>query len=141
VVVALAGCAAHEVGLVDASGRRAVLSTVDGDRVRLVLVGDAADLGGLDAHLVEVDGQRTPAGLRVGAFRVLEGPHALSVWYGPVQRWGAQIGILDLASGGVVWLDEETAQALAPHVGQRVAVEGYVEGPSRIRVQHRVILE
>ena len=140
-VLALAGCAAHEVGLVEANGRRTVLSTADGDRFGLVLMGDATDLGSLDAHLVEVDGQRTPAGLRVGAFRVLEGPHALSVWYGPVQRLGIQIGILDLASGSLVLVDEEAAIALAPHIGRRVAAEGYVEGPQEAVVQHWVPLE
>lgn len=141
IVLALAGCATHEIGLVAATEGRPALATPDGDRTRLVLAGRATDLRGLDAHLVEVDGQRTPAGLRVSTFRVLEGPHALSVWYGPVQRYGTRIGIFDQASGGLVWVDEAAAEILAEHVGDRVAAEGYVEGPHQIRVQHWVAPE
>lgn len=119
---------------------RTRLATPEG-AVRLVLTGEATDLAGLDGHLVEVDGERTPAGLRVGRFRVLEGPHALAVWYGPVQAYGVQIGILDEGSGVLVFVDEEAAEGIAEHLGDRVAAEGYVEGPQRIRVQHWVSLE
>ena len=135
-VTLLAGCATHRVGYVAVEERRVELREVEGRERPLVLLGDAVDLRAMDQHLVEVDGLRTPAGLRVDRFRPLEGPHALPVWYGPVQQWGVQVGVQDLPSGALVWVDDRAAAELLPHLGDRVVVEGYVEGPQRIRVMY-----
>lgn len=124
------------MGYVAVSERRVTLREVEGRERPLVLLDDALDLRAMDQHLVELDGLRTPAGLRVLTFRPIEGPHALPVWYGPVQQWGVRIAIQDLPSGMLLWVDEATAAELVSHAGDRVVAEGFVEGPQRLRVVH-----
>ncbi|MCA9492626.1 MAG: hypothetical protein KC621_21985 [Myxococcales bacterium] len=132
----LTACALHRVGLVEVVEEGPVrIVSVDG-RDKLLLLGEAARLRYLDGHLVEVDGTKTLGRLRVGRWRVLEGPRGLPVWYGPVQVLGSQVGIQDLGSGSLVYVDQRAAERLRSKVGQWILVEGYVEGPQRVVVLH-----
>ncbi|MCB9685070.1 MAG: hypothetical protein H6738_07395 [Alphaproteobacteria bacterium] len=132
----LAGCALHRVGVVEVVEEGPVrLVSVDG-RDRLLLLGEAERLRYLDGHLVELDGTKTLGRLRVGQWRVIEGPRGLPVWYGPVQVLGSQVGIQDLGSGMFVYVDARAAERLRSKAGEWVLVEGYVEGPQRVVVLH-----
>jgi hypothetical protein len=138
---ALMACSVHRVGLVEADAGRVRLVGADGRGERLVLLGDAAVLRGMEGHLVEVDGRKALGALQVEEFRALEGPHALPVWLGQVQRLGAQIGIADRASGELMLVDDRAAAELAPHVGEWIAAEAYVDGFLHVVVQHWVLLD
>ncbi len=133
ILAVLAACAVHQVGLVEVTGDRARLVSADGGRERLLLLGDATRLQSLGEHLVEVDGSRTVGRLRVTRWRVLEGPGGMPVFAGPVQVLGMQVGVMDAGSGTLVYVDERTAEALRPLAGAWVAIEGFVEGPQRVR--------
>lgn len=127
-------CSVRRVGIIDAEPEPTLLST-EGGRERLVLVGEGPRrLAALEAHLVEVTGRRTGRTLTVTAFRVLEGPHGLGVWFGPVQVLGSQVGVADPVAGGLVLVDGATADELRRSAGRWVAIEGYVEGPQRVFV-------
>lgn len=95
----------------------------------------------LDGHLVVIDGRKAVGRIRVGTWRALEGPNGYPVWAGPVQRLGVQIGIQDLASGVLVWVDDAAASAMAEHTGQVVAAEGWIDGPQRVQVVSWLPLE
>ncbi len=137
----LVGCAVHRVGLVDVAPEPS-LTSAEGGRERLVLVGEGPRrLGHLEAHLVEVEARRAGGRLTVSSFRVLEGPHGMPVWFGPVQVLGSQVAIADLASGGTVLVDDAAAAELRSLAGAWVAIEGYVEGPQRIRVLDLTVAE
>lgn len=128
------GCAVRRVGLVEPAPPP-TLRSIEGGLERLALVGEAPSrLAGLGDHLVEVTARRTGGRLAVTAFRVLEGPHGLPVWFGPVQVLGSQVGIADQGSGGLVLVDEASAEDLRSRSGAWVAAEGFVDGPQRIVV-------
>lgn len=131
---ATAGCAFHATGLARPTSGGPTLQTIDGTTLRLVVGPDAAPLGHLDGHTVTVDGQRVFGAVRVTDWRVEEGLHGMPVWVGPVQRMGAQIGIEDRNSGAFYWVDDAAIRTLSAHVGQVVLVEGYVDGPHRVKV-------
>ncbi len=132
----LAGCAAHVRGFVVPTDSGTAITTLAGEEYTLVLSGQSAPLAHLDGHLTQVDGQRIGRSVRVAQWRVIEGLHGLPVWVGAVQRFGAQVGVQDLASQHVIWVDEAAARALAPHLGDVVLVEGWVDGPQRVRVAY-----
>lgn len=136
----IAGCLVHRVGLVEAGPPPALRSTEAG-RERLVLVGEATRLAALPDHLVEVTGRRTIGRVVVETFRPLEGPHGLPVTYGPVQQLGVQVGIQDLVSGMLVWVDAGAADALRGNAGRYVAAEGYIDGPQHLVVLHYRFVE
>lgn len=123
-------CAVHRVGMLEA-GDPPVLVSVEAGRERLVLLGDQARLGGLDAHLVEIDGRKTLGKVVVSAHRALEGPHAMPVVYGPLQQLGSQVGVADVGSGMFVRFDDRSAEALWGNPGAWIAVEGWFDGPQR----------
>lgn len=129
------GCAVRTVGFVEAAGDRVVLMEGDGERHKLAPTEGAAPLAHLDQHMVEIIGRRGLGGIRVVAWLAIEGPHGLPVWAGPVQRRGRQVGIQDLGSGNLVWVDGETAPEMARFVGDLVAAEGYLE-QNRLVVLH-----
>jgi hypothetical protein len=135
------GCAFHATGLVESARSGVRLTEVTGERWRLVLLGSAESVAALEGLVVEVDGQRLFRAVRVGDWRVREGAHGLPVWVGPIQQMGSQIGIQDRNSGQFFWLDEQAARVLAPSVGQLALVEGWVDGPHRVRVTHYLLLD
>ena len=111
-----------------------MLSSADGRRERMMLVGAAAPLKEMSGFMVVLDGTKAVGAIQVREWRALEGPGGYPVWAGPVQQLGVQIGIQDLASGVLVWVDEAAAAEMTQHTGEMVAAEGWVEGPQRIRV-------
>lgn len=128
------GCAVRRVGLVDVAPEP-TLTSAEAGRERLVLVGDGPRrLGALEAHLVEVEARRSGRSLAVTSFRVLEGPHGLPVWFGPIQVLGLQVAVADTGSGGTVLVDPDTADELRGLAGGWVAIEGWVEGPQLVHV-------
>ncbi len=137
---ATAGCAFHATGLVDSSGPGVRLTEVTGERWRLVLLGPSEPLSELDGLIAEVDGQRIFRTVRVGDWRVREGVHGLPAWVGPLQQMGAQVGIQDRNTGQFFWLDEQAARVLGPYVGSTALLEGFVDGPHRVRVTHYRVL-
>ncbi|MEQ1503895.1 MAG: hypothetical protein ABMB14_16760 [Myxococcota bacterium] len=136
-----AGCLVHRVGWVETADGPVELISADGDRERLLLLPAASAVRQLDGHLVEIDGRKGLRRIQVAGWRVVEGPHALPVWVGPIQRLGVQIGVQDLSSGALVFVDAAAEDALGTHVGQLVAVEGYIDGPQRIQVQYWRLLD
>ena len=134
------GCAFHATGLLEPAGAGVRLLEVTGEPWRLVLLGPAEALGELDGLVVEVDGQRLFRTVRVAEWRVREGEHGMPAWVGPVQRMGAQIGIADRNTQQFFWLDENASRVLGEHVGETVLLEGYVDGPHRVRVLHYRVL-
>jgi hypothetical protein len=140
-LAAVSGCAVHRVGMIERDGSRVSLVTPDGGEERLVLLGDADALRGLKDHLVEVDGRKGFGKITVGSFRAVEGPHGLPVWLGPVQRLGVQIGIADPESGELLVVDDRAAQQLQRWLGDRVAVEAYVDGPLHLHVMYWVLVD
>lgn len=111
-----------------------MLVSADGRRERLMLVGPATPVRELGGYLVVVDGRKVIGKIQVQQWRALEGPNGYAVWAGPVQRLGVQIGIQDLASGVLVWVDDAAAEGMAAHTGEIVAAEGWVDGPQRVQV-------
>ena len=132
----LDGCAAHRVGLVDTSGPSVALKSPDGSRERLLLTGEATALRYLGDHLVEIDGRKGLGRIEISSFRVIEGPHGLPVWVGPVQVLGLKVSIADEASGMLVFVDSDAARAMSKLPGRWVAAEGYVDGPQQVVVLH-----
>ncbi|MFT4622457.1 MAG: hypothetical protein ACI8PZ_001113 [Myxococcota bacterium] len=116
------------------------LLEVTGERWQLVLLGPAEPLTALAGHVVEVTGQRVFRTVRVGGWRVREGQHGMPAWVGPVQRMGAQVGIDDRNTGQFFWLDAAAAAELGAHIGEMVLVEGYVDGPHRVRMTNYLLL-
>lgn len=131
---ASAGCAFHATGLARPTPGGPTLEVIDGTTWRLVVGPDAAPLAALDGHTVTIDGQRVFGTVRVSDWRVDEGLHGMPVWVGPVQRMGAQIGVDDRNSGAFYWVDDAATRTLAAHVGEVVLLEGYVDGPHRVKV-------
>jgi hypothetical protein len=93
-------------------------------------VGEGRPLADLDGYTVEVWGRRALGPLRVERWAVVEG--SLPAFVGVVERRGLQVGLLDQGSQAFYFLDG--VDALAEHVGDLVVVEGYVDGPHRVRV-------
>ena len=129
-----AGCATHRVGLVHAAEGPIVLESMDGKKVRLVTLGDAAPIAHLDGHMLEVWGQRLFGAMRISKWRVDQGIHGLATWVGKLEAHGVQIGLHDRNSGGFYFVSEKIEDELAPHLGKQVLLEGYVDGPHRIQV-------
>jgi hypothetical protein len=134
--VGLTGCAVHRVGLLSVEEGPVVLQSLEGQRERLLLVGDTTRLRQLDGHMVEIDGRKGLGRIEVSTWRALEGPHGLPVWAGPVQVLGVQVGIEDEASQMLVLVDSATAREMRGLAGDWVAAEGYIDGPQRVVVLH-----
>lgn len=136
-----ASCAVHRHGIVEPTRWGARLVTADGEVHRLVLLGDAAPVGRLDGHFVSVHGTRALGRLRVTDWAVVDGVHGMSAWSGRLAAMGSQLGIEDRRTKGFYWLDDRAARALRAHAGEVVLVEGYVDGPHRVKVLHYRLLE
>lgn len=136
-----AGCAVHRVGYIDAGDGQVTVVGGTGRAEALVLLGDAAALKHMDGHLVDLHGRKGFGRIQVGRWRPIEGPHGMQVWVGSVQRLGVQIGVADRETGELVLVDSRTASSLASHVGEDVAIEGYVEGYARVAVVDWTVLE
>jgi hypothetical protein len=133
------GCAHMAKGLVGSSRAGVVLEELHGSQVRLVLGPESQPLASLTDHYVEVRGLRGFGMLRVQEWWVLEGPHALPVWVGPVEVLGARVGLRDHSSGAFYLLGNG-AKELLNEGGNWVVVEGYVDGPHEIHVMfHRLL--
>lgn len=128
-----AGCTAHVRGLIAPVDGRPVVTTIEGKRYGLVLFGDAAALAALDGHLVQVDGPHALGLLGVTRWRVLDGLSGMTPWIGRVAVLGSQVGLEERGTATFYWLDDQTSRALRDHPGALVLVEGYVDGPHRIR--------
>lgn len=137
----LAGCAVHRVGHVEATVDQVELIAGNGHAERLALLGDARPLARLDGHLVDLYGRKAFGAIQVGRWRAIEGPHGMQVWIGPVVRYGAQLGITDAETGELVTVDARTAREFAGHLGEMVAIEGYVEGTAHVAVVDWTSLE
>ena len=128
------GCASHATGLARPAGAGVEIEQMDGTRWRLVTGPDSAPLRALDGHTITVAGQRLGRSLRVTGWRVDQGLHGMPVWVGTVRRLGAQVAIEDRNTGGVVVVDDAAVRTLAAHEGDVVLVEGYGDGPNRVKV-------
>lgn len=137
----LGGCAVHLQGMVEPAAGGPRLFTAEGDRYKLVLIGEAQPLAHLDGHFVSIDGTRVFGAVTVGDWKVIEGVHGMSVWVGPVAAMGSQLGIEDRNSGGFYWLHGEAVGELRRHTGELVLVEGYVDGPHEVQVLYFTLLE
>ncbi len=140
VLAGASGCAVHLVGIVEPTAQGPVLETPRGEQHHLLLDAGSRPMAALDGHLVEVDGRKLPGGVRVEEWRIIEGPHGMTTWAGNVVAYGVQIGIEDRNSGALYFVDDLAARALQPHLGEIVAVEGYVDGPHRIQVLYWTLL-
>ena len=139
VLAQIVGCVHMAKGMVGASPTGAVLEGRHGDQVRLVLGPESQPLASLIDHYVEVRGVRGLGMFRVEEWWVLEGPHALPVWVGPLEVMGARVGLHDHSSGAFYFLDEGVKE-LMHEGGNWVVVEGYVDGPHEIHVMfHRLL--
>jgi hypothetical protein len=137
-----AGCAAHVLGVVEQKPTGLTLTTPVGKEIRVVLLDEARPLRFLDGHLVEVWGVRVGKTVKVNDWKVQEGLHGLSVWVGPLEERGVQLGMHDRNSGAYYLFDEEAARDLARYAGKMVLVEGYVVGAHEVRVvYYRVLAE
>lgn len=134
------GCAYHQTGLVETGPRGTLLVESDGKTVALVLGEEASPVKHLGGHLVDVRGQRFLRNVRVGDWRVPEGLHGMAAWVGPLTPMGSQLGVQDRNSGAFYLLDAEAESALRAHAGQSVLLEGYVDGPHRIKVLYYRVL-
>lgn len=128
------GCPAHEVGLVHPAAAGVTLETASKGEYRLVTVGEAAPMAFLDGHTAEVWGTRVFRTISVSDWKVLEGMHGLSTWVGTLEASGVQIGLYDRNTESYYFVNSESVRLLEPLVGLPVLLEGYVEGPHRIRV-------
>jgi len=130
------GCAIKVAGLARPTPGGPTVETREGTTYRLVTTPDSAPLAQLDGHEVVVDGQRAFGAVRVTDWQVVSGLHGMPVWVGPVKVMGAQIGVADRNSGAFYWVDDGAARTLREHIGETVLLEGYVDGPHRVRVMY-----
>ncbi len=138
-LLALSGCATTIRGYLD-PGPPVVVRDLTAKAHRVSLPGDATSLRYLNGHSVEVVGSKVLGRLRVKEWRILEGLNGLPVWVGVLERRGMQLGMHDHNSGAYYLLDEDANEALMPHVGQVVMVEGYVDGAHHVAVVYFRIL-
>jgi len=135
-----AGCAFKSKGLVHPVDGQVYLDNLDGQRWKLKAGDENAAVMFLDGHLTEIEGLRSGRSVRVSDWRVLEGRHGMATWVGVVEGSGTALGLQDRNSGSFVWVDSETAQALQKWIGTTVLLEGYVEGPHRVRALYLRVL-
>ncbi len=117
------------------------LTTVNGHVYRLVLTGSATPIHSLDGHLVDVWGPQFLRTVRVARWTVGEGLHGMPTWVGELVPMGDQLGIQDRNSGVFYMLDDKTAALLGPSAGGIALIEGYVDGPHRVKAVYYRILE
>ena len=139
VLAAQVGCAvtARAVGRVVQVDGEPWLETSQGDRARLQWRASnegAAGLAFLEGHLVEVEGRGSRRAIEVSRWTLVEGLHGISAWAGLLVADGPRLLLEDAGNGVTIALDVEAARELAPFVGRRVLIEGYVEGTMGVKV-------
>jgi hypothetical protein len=139
VLAAQVGCAvtARAVGRVVQVDGEPWLETSQGDRARLrwrPSSEGAEGLGFLDGHLVEVEGRGSKRAIEVSRWTIVEGLHGISAWAGVLVADGPRLLLEDAGNGVTLGLDAEASRELAPLVGRRVLIEGYVEGTMGVKV-------
>jgi hypothetical protein len=139
--VILAGCATHVRGLVEPRPMGSRLTTVDGRVYKLILTGTAAPIQKLDGHIIDAWGVRVFNAIRVGRWTVGDGLHGMTTWVGTLVQMGDQLGIEDMNSGSFYWLDDQAAAVLRSSHGEVALVEGYIDGPHRVKVMYYRLLE
>lgn len=136
----LLGCAWKGEGLVESTSTGPYLQASTGQRWRLVPSEEDRILKHLDGQIVTVEGRRVFKNLTVKRFSIPAGVHGMSVWFGTLERRGVQLGLQDRNNGGFYLLQPGYPDAIEDAVGAQVLVEGYIDGPHRIRVLHHRIL-
>lgn len=137
----LAGCAWKGEGLVERTPLGPYLQASTGQRWKLVYTDEHRALRHLEGQIVTIEGRRVFKNLTVKDFGIPTGEHGMNVWFGTLERRGVQLGLEDQNNGGYYLLDPGVPDALVDAVGGQVLVEGYVDGPHRIRVLHYRVLE
>ena len=137
----LCGCAIHTVGFVQVEDGNPALLLPDGREPALALLDrEAEPVRHLDGWMVEIDGHRRLASIRVRNWRALEGPHGMAAWVGPVSLYGKGVALLDRSSNALYLLDEKTAARLRGLPGALVAAEAWVVGPQSLEVVHYAVI-
>ena len=136
----LVSCAFHETGLVSHEENGTILERMDGRRFHLVLPPTARALSYLDGHTADVWGNSWFHHVRVTDWKIPEGLHGMATWVGTLEERGIQIGLLDRNSGAYYLVDADAAESLAAFAGKPVLLEGYVDGPHRVRVLYFRVL-
>ena len=132
---ALDGCAGTWSGFVERSAQgETTLAGPTGDRHKLVLLGEARQLGMAEDYYAEVEGEKWLGRIRVRDWKLHYGPRSLTVWTGNLESRGIQVGLLDRNSGGYYFIEEESGGELSEFIGKPVLIEGYVEGAHHVRV-------
>ena len=137
----LAGCAWKGEGLVETGSLGSTLNVSTGQHWKLVYGAEHRALSHLDGQIVVIEGRRMLNNLSVTSFRIPSGIHGMPVWYGTLEQRGVQLGLTDRNNGGFYLLGRESWEGLRDHVGAEVLVEGYVDGPHRIKVLYHQILD
>lgn len=139
VAASLAGCSVAHTGLVEVEDRVRLRLREGGTRT-LSARGPAAPLAHLDGFIVAIEGQHGLGPVDVASWRVIESPSGSAPFVGTV-RFEERGTWIELRNGeGGVGIDETAAEALEPHRGQLVVVDGVVEGAQRIRVLYYRVL-
>ncbi|MEZ4319008.1 MAG: hypothetical protein R3F61_15950 [Myxococcota bacterium] len=141
VLTLCSGCLWKGEGMVRSAAVGATLETPTGQRFRLVYGEEDRMLAHLDGHIVTMEGRRVGRNLKVGEWHIPWGLHGMNVWFGQLERKGAQLGLQDQNSGAYYLLARESEEALVPYVGSNVLIEGYVAGSHVVEVLHWQVLE
>lgn len=130
------GCVWKGEGLVRSGPMGAHLDVSTGQSWRLVLGEEQRALAHMDGQIAVIEGRRMFKNLSVKKFTVPSGKHGMAVWFGKLERRGVQLGLQDRNNGGFYMLSPDVWDDMADYVGGDVLVEGYVDGPHRIRVMY-----
>jgi len=137
----VSGCLWHGEGLVHSGDRGPTLEGPTGQRYKLVLGEESQGLAYLDGYVVTLDGRRVGRRLKAGEWHILDGMHGMTVWFGRLERRGAQLGLHDRNNGGFYLVARSAEESLAPQLGKQVLIEGYVVGTHLIEVTDWKVLE
>lgn len=130
----LAGCAHLErVGVLVDQGGRVAMRTYDGERVVLVLDGDAEQLRYLNGCVVDVSGPAVPGGLRVEDWYVKDAGDGTGGFVGTLEAYGGRIVLRDRNTKSTIILEDGLSEPLRPWIGQPVLVVGTVVGGNIVR--------
>ena len=133
---------AHVHGqIVDRERPGAGLYAADGRTFGLVTGPEHNPLMHLHGAMVEVWGVRSMGRLVVQDWKVTSGPHGMSAWVGVIEQRGIQLGMTDRNSGAYYFFEFGEGVDAGTVIGKPVLVEGYVDGPHRVRVMSHRILE
>lgn len=116
------------------------LNASTGQHWKLVYGPEHRALTFLDGQIVVIEGRRMFKNLSVDKFTIPAGVHGMPVWYGTLEQRGVQLGLTDRNNGGFYILGRESWEGLRDYVGAEVLVEGYVDGPHRIKVLYHQVL-